>query len=1153
MVLLLACAPMPDEPRLDAVVPARGWQGESTAVLLTGDNFFPGVYVGDEPRVEANFTAWLETSPRTRLESLTLVDEGTLTAAVPPTDGFASGSYDLVLETPAGLQATLPGAFTITPTRAARLNLRAATAAYVAGETATVTLELLDTQGAVSAESHGVAVLMTSSREAPAMDIDTSLADESVSWSSTDTLAVTGSLVDGSATLDLTDLQTDDVTLQATSTDDPSYIDGASLLLSWAEGELDAMVVELPADDWVATAGEAFTVTLRLYDGGGFPYTPLQPVRLSEASGCGDFQEVVDVVGGVAEVEVTLTGACDANRLYAYNDPLGEVESALFSVQPSAHVGYRVEADDYAIVAGEEVFVDVTAVDAWDNRVTDAATTVTLSDSSGEFSGAPCTTLEEGQGNCRVSPTVATEALELVVSDDAGLEGRSSLLSVAAGDPVAATVEPAEEEVVAGEAFEVVVALVDVYGNSAEFSPGSDNPVSFTDDTGTASCAWVGKVGEDQVFSCTLTQATEASHLFAEVGPDGWVGSAEIPVRVVNGALAAVELELATELVAGVASPLGLRGVDAWGNPYLVQDDPVVDLADLGGSLSPASASLGADGSALVDVSVTLAGTDRILASQGGLPLGESADFEVVGAEAVSFDVDVPAWVEAGAAIGVTVTARDSWDNVATGFDGAVTVAGASFCDQGEAPSFVEGVATLGVPCPSAGLDEVLYATDSAGLSGESESFDVVDFDCEDGPEALLDLGGGSNVHCLVGPVVVNADGAASSAGAAAISSYLLQDSDGTVERTATGTATFVYEDAGTRRITLVVIDTEACGASDDELVYVAEADGEPAGPISATPSASSVGGTSSVSVDIEAVDCTGDLAVGQVLRLRPDIGLTDAVPEADGLSLELDGAGAATLTWDFDSGHPGLATLHLASESGGAYGVAQVELSDAAHPRVISVEPAGRDLSLWSTLTIVFDEPLRSDSASGASLLGPDGDIALSGTVDGATLSLVPATPVDGAAGAYTLTLDDRGVRDLVGLRLDGDWSGDSADFVVQFGDVPDETPVVSSCDLSGSRFVPDGADGEGEEADAVELTPITSATPTWWWLEVEDGIGLRVRSDRSSGTNPSMSWDGRGDDGFIVPSGTYQLILHAIDSYGSVADACTTAVSVAQHLEAP
>ena len=165
---------------------------------------------------------------------------------------------------------------------------------------------------------------------------------------------------------------------------------------------------------------------------------------------------------------------------------------------------------------------------------------------------------------------------------------------------------------------------------------------------------------------------------------------------------------------------------------------------------------------------------------------------------------------------------------------------------------------------------------------------------------------------------------------------------------------------------------------------------------------------------------------------------------------------------------------------------------------------------------------------------------------------TLTPTSSVVADDGQWTLSLSSQ-VRDTSGNKLSGDWSGTAAAWTGTFGAVSVDLPGGLGCAVDRGRFVPDGDDGAGGEADTVTLTPVADDVPTWWALAVTDADGTRVRSVRYPGADVTFEWDGRGDDGLVAATGTYLLSVDAVDDAENSDAACAVSVAVAQHVEVP
>lgn len=1152
--LLVGCGPSAPQPELTGVTPARGWRGEATDVVIEGDHLLPSVTLGADDPVGGDFEAWLTTSDgEVRLEGAELVDYDHLAAQVPA--GLPPGDWPLHVRTPSGAEATLESAFLVSTTRADHIRLQTARAAFELGEYAGIEVLLEDPNDEAVSVALGVELRATSS--SGAVGVEFAAGQLGGQTASTEGVGIVGELdADGATTVLVRSTVADDVRFSAHALDEAGVTDG-ELLLTWQEGDLAQLVVSLPFSPFRARAGQPFTVHVELQDsfGNALPDTY---ARLSLTDACGNYRSIEDVFGE-ADLEVELTTACPVDRLTFFNSNV-EVESEPFEVVPADMEGYRVTATpDAGVQAGvQPVLVLVEAVDAYGNLVSDFADTFTLSDTLAGIDSArtTCPSMSAGTALCTTYLRRAG-ADRLVVGDTEGRTGQSGEVEVVADDAVALSLSLAAPEVVAGEVVLASVGAYDTYGNVVTIEPGGVDPVTFDDDGGSVDCAWTGPAGEGRHgFECTFTTAWEEAEVTAAIARLGLAGTAPDPITVVNAGLADVTLAAPASAVAGTAFTVTIAGFDEFGNPYLEQSDPVLTLADETGTLTPVTATLDADGEAEASVAITTAsGSTRISASQAGSTLGRSGAIRVSAGPMHAFAVDVPAWVDVDGGLDVTVSPVDSFGNVVSTYTGTPTVSVTDdACDPVTLPALAGEAADTTLDCTAPALGVVASAEDGT-FSGSSDPVDVVDFACASPPEAALSLDGEASPSlCLAsGEVTADADAAASTAGAAPLSVYAFEDDEGNRARGTSSSTTFTWTGAGPRRVTTMVADEDACASEADAWAWVGEDDGEVTGPVDLVVSAESVYSGGTVTVEAVAYDCTGDVAAGQDLHVRATLGEVAGTASGSGLIVTLDAAGEASFSWTFPTGYAAGATLYAGSASAGGYGEASIAVTqDSARPHVIEVIPAGTTSATVESVVVRFDEAILESTVSNVTLTGPAGAVTVTRELDGDTLTLTPADPVDAASGTFTVTASSS-VRDEAGNRLDGSWSGSAGGVSTVFGAVADTLPSTLGCTSSDDVFRPDGDDGAGDERDDFTLTPLASGAPTWWWLHVEDAGGDGVRDLRVDGSSTTASWDGRADDGLVLPGGEYQVILSAIDAQDNTAEVCTAWVTLDHRLELP
>jgi hypothetical protein len=290
-------------------------------------------------------------------------------------------------------------------------------------------------------------------------------------------------------------------------------------------------------------------------------------------------------------------------------------------------------------------------------------------------------------------------------------------------------------------------------------------------------------------------------------------------------------------------------------------------------------------------------------------------------------------------------------------------------------------------------------------------------------------------------------------------------------------------------------------------------------------------------------------------VRLRTTHGaLAGVSATGDGLALALDLNGDGLVGLQTSGGlESDLVEVHAWVPSGSAAGLLTLPLvGDNVRPTVVAQSPSGLDLSVTSTVQLTFSEPLLLGTVvpGNFSVTGPGVTSIASATLlpGDQVVELLLTTPVDGAAGAWTVTATSA-VRDQAGNLLAGDWGGVAADYVGAFGDVgglvdPLTCPTILP---AGLLFRPDGDDGIDDEADELLVEVDSAQAPAWWVVEVFDGPTL-VRQDYlvPGGPVDVVGWDGRDRLGGIVDNGSWELHIRPEDGLGNRGAGCDIDVTV-------
>lgn len=1190
-VLAVGCTPELPAPVVESVSPSWAYNGAPENIEIAGRHFYPGVRAtgDDELSWDRQYRVWFIDDERVELDDVSMIDYEHLSASVPA--GLDVGLYAVEIESPTGALASRADVFTVTDTRAAKLLIEPEADQQPVNTLALVQVRLLDNDDAPVEDDLEVEI-----------EVDVGDGDASaVRFSETatldgqeeleDTLGITGRLdANGEGWFALTSAAPMAVSLRVSPAEADSVVGADSAPLEFTAGAVAGVQISLPV--MVSTAaGSSFTISLGLVDEDGNPTSSVEAaLLLYETCPGGTYQEAVSFIDKLSGQQVEVTRAtnedCATNSIaavgYAGGVEISGVSEA-FEVVPGPPARLDVFASPDEVAAGSaELSVWVEVRDDYGNAVDDhLGGTPVLTDSIGGLDPAVpqgqqvCSpfTSELSRAWCTVALWKTGTDITVTATDELGLSGASNPITVVPGALADLEAVVDGNDVTAGESFQLELVGIDAFDNPIDVDFASAGELTFQDGNGIIDCEEVrfSSVAVGTAFDCVITRAIDEDAITVYLDVDGVAFSAATePFDVVNAGLDYVTIDLGgvSSIEAGEELLVTFSGFDAYDNPFLAGADRTIDLSDDGGSVAVttggATAALDSLGQAEVALVFTAAREgNRLHVSQSGVALGSSTSFDVVHGSLASFRV-TPArtWAWLDEPLEVTITAVDGWDNPVTGFSTAITLRSPSgLGDDVSVTDWDDGAAETEFEFDTAGLGESLRVYYVGLLAGEASATDALDPSCTNGPRASLLIAGEETATlCLSSGTTptTTLSAADSDAGGASLAAWHWDVGDGDWFR-ATEAMDMAWTEEGGWRVSLVVADDNACGDAAEAEVYVAEADGRPAGPVTVELDDTTLTtGSESALAEITASDCAGDPAVGDIYAWVNLGDLTDGVSSSlvssgEGLSVSLVG-GVADLKWTVvGEDHDGEGVLHVGALSGAAYGAASATISgDSALPTILAVSPSGSTLAPFSSIIVQFSEPMldRSVTTSAFSLADSTGivqslaDVSLSPSGYAATLELAS----EAGRGVWVLTATDD-LRDESGNRLDGTWSGSSGDLTLTFGDVPATSYDVTECEATPASFRPDGDDGSDTEADAVDLALSASGLPDWWSLEVMDEGGSTVYKTRlvplGSSRDPQV-WDGRAQDGSIVDNGVYTVRVSAEDAAWNAGDACSVEVRV-------
>ena len=1165
LVVASACVPpqLP-EPVVTSVDPQRVWNGADIPVEITGANFLPQIDVDAGGYGTDLDNQWqvdlVGPSGGGSLAGVTVEDARHLLGVVPA--GLVAGDYWLELTGPGG-QFVASDEALLEVSDNQEVGLQVAyyddPTTYSAGERVRLLFEAVgfdservvtDVPVQVTLTGASVELVHTEGFEA----VDSLPLNEGVGF--------VGVLPDGQAILPVELLAPGRLDVVARSAGGPTLQQGTLTLFVEGGSKLPAEI-RLPGDAFEAQAGVPFSVMVTLYEIDGVTVLE-EPVEIELTNACGTFSERYLVQGPTAvEVEVTKVTQgtnCAEDAITVSDGAVGSSEG--FEVVGGPPNQLRVFAVPGEARAGAPLALFIVAQDGEGNVTPFDGSSVTVSDDLDSLQVTACDAAEQAV-SCTVVGTVASDDIQVTVDAGGGLEGTYDGLVITAGEETGELVVAHPSDVRAGEPAEVGVQPLDLYGNPQDPSEVGADEVVLTDELGDVVCVPtdIDALAGVQHFDCTFTVARDDAVVSATgLGAVGTTSAFDID----NGVVGEVTLGVPAAVEAGDSFSLLVQAFDAFGNPYLRQDDPVIDLGDALDGLTVASVTLDAGGTATTSAALIRAGTTTIEAGQGGVVLGVSSPIDVSSGPTDGLAVSVAEpWAYVGTSVPLTVQSVDEFGN-RTSVTGTVTVSSQQTSTPDLQLGMVNGLAASSYTWDEQALNEVLDAITDGGVEGSSVELYVVRT-CGDGPAAGLDFGGFPEaVVCyddLAKTATVSASMGTTTQGADPIFGYAVAAEGSPAVIDSQADLDVVLDAVGATRIRALAVADNGCADETSGIAYVGLDDGSVTGPVQLVTSASELDPIDTIIVDVVgATDCARDLAADAELWVRTTAG-TLVGPSASGTgpSVTLDAFGDATFDLVTDGElSSGDVEVHAWVSDGSALGLLTLPLDgDEIRPTVLSLDPSGEVLDVIDEAVVRFSEPLLGSSVlpSRFELDGPGAaavdTVSLSPEGDEVTVTF--DVPADGAAGAWTLTVS-REIRDQSGQRLAGTWGDVAVDFVGTFGDVGGGVDPVSCLAVTpaGQRFAPDGDDGLDAEADAIEVTIDSAFTPAWWVVTVTDQADAVVYQDWEVPLAPidSLTWDGRNLAGLVVPNGTYQLEIAPEDGVGNRGAGCVVQAVVANGL---
>jgi hypothetical protein len=516
----------------------------------------------------------------------------------------------------------------------------------------------------------------------------------------TATLSANSTLTDGAGTFNATLRLAGSQTITATD----GGITGSSNAIVVAPATATLFTLSAPA---TATAGNAISFTVTALDAfnniatgyGGTAHftssdaTATLPIDSALSNGIGTFSATLRTAGSqsVTATDNAITGT-----------------SNTIDVAPAAATHFALSAPGSA-TAGNAIIFTVTALDAFDNTATAYAGTAHFTSSDPSATMPSDSTVSSGTGT--FSATLRLTGPQTLGAAEGAVSGTSSAINVA---PAAAThfTLSTPASAIAGNVFSLTVTALDAFNNIAT---GYGGAAHFTSSDGAATLPADSILSNGAgTFNATLRVAGSQTISAAE----GAVAGTSSAIAVAPASATHFEVLTPASATAGNALSVTVTALDAFNNTATGYAGTVHFTSSDTAATLPADGTL-TNGVGTFSATLRTAGVRTVAAADGAIA-GISKNIDVAAATTTHFRVTAPAAATAGNAFPFTVTPLDAFENIVSGFDGAVHVtssdAGATLPADAVAGTFSATLRTAG--------NQTLTATAGA-LTGTSNAIAV--------------------------------------------------------------------------------------------------------------------------------------------------------------------------------------------------------------------------------------------------------------------------------------------------------------------------------------------------------------------------------------------------------------------------------------------
>ncbi len=500
---------------------------------------------------------------------------------------------------------------------------------------------------------------------------------------------------------------------------DGTHIDwGTSTTFSITHNSLASFQLNIISNQ---TAGQNFSITISALDQFSNQVNSFTgAVSLSDLTATISPATTTNFTTGSWTGNVQITQATLNNEISATGQNKSGISNQ-FDVQAGGANHFSFESINSPQTAGQSFSITIVARDVFENVAASFSSSATLSDITGTINPTATTGFTNGSWTGNVSITKAQDDVEISATQG-GITGTSNKFNVQSNVVSSFSIDTISNQA-ANQPFVITVTALDNFNNTTKQFTGK---VDISDLSGTVSPSesdnfsngsWSGSVTVSQQVNDNVISVTKQG--------DSETGSSNT-FDVSAGGVDHFRILTVADQTAGQSFSITIRAEDSADNLVTSYTSPAA-LSDLTGTLNPTVTGNFSGGIWTGNVIITKSKTANSISVTNSDKAGTSNDFNVIPASLDYFEFsEISSPQTAGQSFGVSIVARDPFDNQVTDFTGIVGLNDNTLSiSPGSTGNFVNGSWTGNVTITTSSIDNKISASGS-GKSGESNKFNVI-------------------------------------------------------------------------------------------------------------------------------------------------------------------------------------------------------------------------------------------------------------------------------------------------------------------------------------------------------------------------------------------------------------------------------------------